>query len=94
MLICSQSVFGKFSYPVFLEESDWFTVMDNKQVICLGVYSQADELTIRHKLLQATADSSFSFISIPKTAAKIHTKSSKSKRFTLGVLDTPRFSVT
>ena len=33
-----------FSY----EESDRFTVMDNRQVICLGVYSQADELTVRH----------------------------------------------
>ena len=61
LLICSQSVFGLFSYLVFLEESDWFTVMDNRQVICLGVHSQADELTIRHKLLQATADSLFSF---------------------------------
>lgn len=51
-----------FSYQVFLEESDRLTAMDNRQVICLGVYSQADELTISHKLLQATADSSFSFI--------------------------------
>ena len=46
-----------FSY----EESDRFTVMENRQVICLGVYSQADELTVIHELLQATADSSFSF---------------------------------
>lgn len=53
LLICFQCVFGMFSYPVFLEESDRFTVMDNRQVICLGVYSQADELTIRHKLLQS-----------------------------------------
>ena len=36
-----------FSY----EESDRFTVMDNRQVICLGVYSQANELTVRHGLL-------------------------------------------
>lgn len=51
-----------FSYQVFLEESDRLTAMDNRQVICLGIYSQADELTISHKLLQATADSSFSLI--------------------------------
>ena len=49
-----------FSY----EESDRFTVMDNRQVICLGVHSQADELTVRHGLLQATADSSFSSTNI------------------------------
>ena len=35
-----------FSY----EESDRYIVMDNRQVICLGVYSQADELTVRHGL--------------------------------------------
>ena len=35
--------------------------MENRQVICLGVYLQADELTVIHELLQATADSSFSF---------------------------------
>lgn len=59
-----------FSYQVFLEESDRLTAMDNRQVICLGVYSQADELTISHKLLQATADSSFFLIKPKKNSLK------------------------
>ena len=42
-----------FSY----EESDRFTVMENRQVICQGDYSQANELIVIHELLQATADS-------------------------------------
>lgn len=39
-----------FSYLFSYEESDSRTIMDNRQDICLGVYSQANVLNVGHKL--------------------------------------------